>query len=93
MLPLKAPTPVATASGTICQERLIFVPLYSKLKNYLDDIFQMPDSMVALLMRFLEQNNGKLSKRACEKEFSMLTMEEVQDIERRYKDLFPFHGK
>ncbi len=40
-------------------------------KSYLDDVFQMPDSMVALLMRFLEQNNGELSKRACEKELCM----------------------
>ena len=30
------------------------------MKKYLDDIFQMPDKTVALLIRFLEQNNGKL---------------------------------
>ena len=51
-------------------------------------LFQMPDSMVALLMRFLEQNNGELSKRAREKEFAMLTGDEVKDIEKRYNDLF-----
>lgn len=32
-------------------------------------------------MRFLEQNNGTLSKRAKEKEFSKLTDEEVSAIE------------
>jgi len=58
------------------------------MKSYLDDVFQMPDSMVALLMRFLEQNNGELFKRAREKEFAMLTTEEVKDIEKRYNDLF-----
>jgi len=41
-----------------------------------------------LLMRFLEQNNGELFKRAREKEFAMLTTEEVKDIEKRYNDLF-----
>jgi Fic family protein len=69
-------------------EEVEYLQKYDEMKSYLDDIFQMPDSMVALLMRFLEQNNGKLSKRACENEFSMLTMEEVQDIEKRYNDLF-----
>ena len=52
----------------------------------------MPDSMVALLMRFLEQNNGELSKRAREKEFAMLTDEEAKDIEKRYNNLFSRDG-
>ncbi len=46
------------------------------------------DNMVALLIRFLEQNNGKLSQRALEKEFVMLTADEVTDIEKRFNDLF-----
>ena len=40
------------------------------MKSYLDDVFEMPDKEVALLIRFLDQNNCKLSKRAIEKEFS-----------------------
>ncbi len=58
------------------------------MKRYLDDIFQMPDKMGALLMGFLEQNKGELSERAREKEFVMLTTEEIKDIENRYKNLF-----
>ncbi len=54
------------------------------MKSWLDDQFQMPDKTVALLIRFLEQNNGKLSKRAMEKEFANLTNEEVVDIENSY---------
>ena len=34
----------------------------SKLNQYLQEAFEMPDKMVALLVRFLEQNNGELSK-------------------------------
>ncbi len=72
-------------------DEVAYLQKYDEMKSYLDDVFQMPDSMVALLMRFLEQNNGELSKRAREKEFAMLTTDEVKDIEKRYNDLF-FRG-
>ncbi len=69
-------------------EEVAYLQKYDEMKRYLDDAFQMPDNMVALLICFLEQNNGELSKRAREKEFVMLTAEEAKDIENRYKDLF-----
>ena len=43
----------------------------------------MPDKMVSILLRFLEQNNGLLSNRALKKEFSGLKQEEIKDIEER----------
>ncbi len=73
-------------------EEVAYLQKYDEMKSYLDDVFQMPDSMVALLMRFLEQNNGELSKRAREKEFAMLTDEEAKDIEKRYNNLFSRDG-
>ena len=69
-------------------EEVEYLQKYDEMKRYLDDVFQMPDNMVTLLIRFLEQNNGKLSRRALEKEFVMLTPEEVIDIEKQYKDVF-----
>ena len=72
----------------IIPEEVAYLQKYDEMKRYLDDVFQMPDNMVALLMRFLEQNNGKLSRRALEKEFAKLTAEEVKDIESRYNHLF-----
>ena len=65
-----------------------YLQKYDAMKNYLDDVFQMPDKMVALLIRFLEQNNGSLSKRGKEKEFSTLTEEEVKEIEAHYQKYF-----
>jgi hypothetical protein len=41
-----------------------------------------------MLIRFLEQNNGTLSKRAQEKEFKDLTSEEIKQIEKQYKNIF-----
>jgi len=48
----------------------------------------MPDKMIALLVQFLEQNNGHLSKRARENEFISLTDEESEIIEREYRKIF-----
>ena len=56
------------------------------VKNYID----MPDRLVDLLIRFLNQNNGQLSKRARRKEFAVLTDREVNAIENRYDEVF--HG-
>jgi hypothetical protein len=44
--------------------------------------------MVALLIRFLAQGNGTLYKRAREKEFSALLLEEVVAIEEKYREVF-----
>lgn len=68
----------------IIPEEVSYIQKYDAMKSWLDDQFQMPDKTVALLIRFLEQNNGKLSKRAMEKEFANLTNEEVVDIENSY---------
>jgi len=37
---------------------------YDEFKYKVDQSFEMPDKMIALLVRFLEQGEGKLSKRA-----------------------------
>ena len=48
----------------------------------------MPDKLVATLIRFLEQNNGTLSKRALLKECAMLKEKEVKEIEKVYHEIF-----
>ena len=48
----------------------------------------MPDRLVNLLIRFLQQNNGQLSKRAREREFKQLTDAEMLAIEHKYDDIF-----
>ena len=48
----------------------------------------MPDKLVSVLVRFLDQNQGVLSKRAKEKEFSELSQKEVKQIEAEYQSIF-----
>jgi Fic family protein len=61
---------------------------YDKFKQFLDDQFEMPDKTVALLVRFLHQNNGRLSQRSRQKEFPGLTDFEAKEIEERYAEIF-----
>jgi hypothetical protein len=71
----------------IIPEEVSYLQKYDAMKSWLDDRFQMPDKTVALLIRFLDQNHGSLSKRAKEKDFVELTNEEVTAIEEKYKEI------
>jgi hypothetical protein len=72
----------------IIPAEVLYLAQYDEFKRFIDDEFEMPDKMVALLVRFLEQNNGILSKRAREKEFNLLTEIEINQIEKRYIEIF-----
>jgi len=72
----------------IIPEEISYLTNYDNFKRYLDDEFEMPDKTVALLVQFLEQNNGRFSKRAREKDFSKLSDNEIMDIERNYSLYF-----
>jgi len=65
-----------------------YLTKYDSFKQSIDERLEMPDSLVAILVRFLEQNKGKLSKRATTKEFKNLTQEEIKLIEADYNDIF-----
>jgi len=72
----------------IIPEEVSYLRKYEEFKLYLDDHFEMPDRLVNLLVRFLEQSDGALSKRAKEKEFNSLTENEVKNIEDMYGQIF-----
>lgn len=72
----------------VIPEEVIYLQNYDAFKRYVDNHFEMPDKMVAMLVRFLQQNDGVLSKKALKKEFSDLTEKEIKDIETNYKSIF-----
>ncbi len=49
---------------------------------------EMPNRLAQNLIRFIRQNNGALSKKRREKEFSALTDDEVQSLEGIVQDAF-----
>ncbi len=72
----------------IIPQEIEYLQKYDTFKSYIEDEFEMPDSMIALLVRFLEQNEGNISKRAREQEFELLNDIEVQSIEEHYGLMF-----
>jgi Fic family protein len=77
-----------TAEHTIPAE-VKYLERYDQMKTFLENQFEMPDKMVALLVRFLEQGKGKLSERAKTKEFKDLSEKEIEMIENKYQEIFP----
>ena len=79
---------VADTIDTIIPREVEYIQKYDALKYYLDNKFEMPDKMVALLIRFLEQNDGKFSQRAKNQEFEKLTDKEAEAIENKFAEIF-----
>ncbi len=51
-------------------------------------LIKISDKLIDLVVRFLEQGNGKFSERAKNKELNALTENEAAQIEGRYKEIF-----
>jgi len=65
-----------------------FLRRHDLFKGQINSIVDMPDRTLDLLFRFLQQNGGRLSKRAREQEFEALTDDEVAQIEQMYLEAF-----
>lgn len=72
----------------IIPDEVNYLTSYDEFKYRIDDEFEMPDRMIALLVKFLEQNHGVLSNCGKEKEFSSLSDEEIHKIEKIYAEAF-----
>ena len=69
-------------------EEADFLVSYDAFCMKVQSIADMPEKTLSLLFRFLKQNQGRLSKRAREKEFASLTLDEVEFVESTYAELF-----
>ena len=65
-----------------------FLERYDAFKTRVEALVEMPASTVDLLFSFLKQNEGKLSKRAREREFVALSDEEAASFEVLYQEIF-----
>lgn len=65
-----------------------FLKKYDEFKRSIENDFEMPDKLISLLVNFLEQNDGILSKRARENEFANLNDQEVQEVEKEFERVF-----
>ena len=65
-----------------------YLQKYDLMKSFVDHYIDMPARTADMLIGFLNQNDGKLSKRARESEFKALTNEEAGTLERQYSTIF-----
>jgi hypothetical protein len=65
-----------------------FLQRFDRFRDGVHGIADMPDRMLDDLFGFLRQDQGRLSKRAREREFVALTDEEARRIEEIYDDAF-----
>ncbi|MGI9322020.1 MAG: Fic family protein [Pseudomonadales bacterium] len=79
---------VAETVNKTLPEEVDYLAKYDLLNDFIKNYINMPDKQMDLLIRFLNQNRGKLSQRARKKEFAALTEPEVQAIESRYDQVF-----
>lgn len=69
-------------------EEVDYLEKHDQFKAFINDFIPMPDRTLSLLIRFLDQGNGKLSARAKSQEFSPLTPTEIDNIEAKYQEVF-----
>ena len=65
-----------------------FLRRYDEFRTSVQGIVDMPDRTIDLLFQFLRQNDGRLSRRARQKEFAELIDEEVSRVEEFYAEIF-----
>jgi hypothetical protein len=63
-----------------------YLESYDRFVDKIQTLFDMPNSKLDLLWRFLQQNDGKFSKRARAKEFGALTDEEAVAVEGMFHE-------
>lgn len=65
-----------------------FLRRFDDFRSGIERIAEMPESTLDLLFRFLRQNDGRLSRRAKEAEFEVLSEDEVRLVEDAYRRSF-----
>ena len=65
-----------------------FLENYDRFSGGLGTMFDMSNVTKDHLFRFLNQNEGKLSKRARSKKFSQLDADEIEAVEELYRECF-----
>jgi hypothetical protein len=79
---------VETTVNETLPAEIKYLERHDRLASIISSFIDMPNAKVNLLINFLEQGQGKLSKRARSNEFARLTAEECRVIEDRYGEVF-----
>ncbi|MCY1649183.1 Fic family protein [Caulobacter sp. SL161] len=69
-------------------EEVRFLLAFDAFSQAVQQIVDMPMAQLELLHKFLDQNDGRLSQRAQDREFVALTPDEIACVEAAYADAF-----
>lgn len=72
----------------ILPKEIEYLEKYDRMKSAIIERFDMPDHLIDLLINFLQQNHGKLSNRARQKEFKALSDQESEELEILFDYIF-----
>ena len=78
---------IAETITTVLPDEVRYLQQYDLMKAFVSQYIDMPDRSIDLLIRFLYQNKGVLSKRAKENEFSALTDNEIIALETKFQEI------
>ena len=67
-----------------------YLERHDRLTSFIKTFIDMPNNKISLLISFLDQNDGQLSRRKREKEFAKLTDAEIEAIEEKYAEVLDF---
>lgn len=72
----------------IIPAELEYLEKYDRITQFINDHTSLPDTKVDLLIKFLSQNSGKLSKKKREKHFEELGDQEINILEESFEEIF-----
>ncbi len=75
----------------IIPKEIDYLDKYDRLSNAINSFLTLPDTRVDLLIKLLDQNKGKLSKRKWQKDFDELSENEISVIGEYYAEIFEKH--
>lgn len=79
---------VETTIEETLPEEVLYLENHSKMRDYIEQKFDMSDKDMEILIGFLRQNDGKLSKRTRNKEFKALKSDEIKALEKKFSEIF-----
>jgi Fic family protein len=72
----------------IIPAELNYLEKYDRMTQFVNDHTTLPNTKVDLLIKFLDQNEGKLSKKKREKQFEELGNKEIRILEEAFQEIF-----
>ncbi len=79
---------VVDTIDNIIPKEIEYLQKYDEFKREIENEIGLPDNQINLLVKFMQQNDGKIAKRRLQKEFKNLDNIETEIIEKKFQEIF-----